>query len=68
MCINRIKYYRQLQKLTLKHLAETTGLSTSYLSRLENHSSTNPTLKSMQIIAKALDKSMHEIFDIKEGD
>lgn len=63
MCINKMKYYRQLKKLTLKQLATATGLSTSYLSRLENHSSTNPTFKSMQIIAKALDKSIYEIFD-----
>lgn len=68
MCINKIKYYRQFKKITLKQLAETTGLSISYLSRLKNHSSTSPTFKSMPIIVKALDKSMHEIFDIKEGD
>ncbi len=68
MCSNNIKQYRLCKNLTQKQLAKITGLSFSYLSRLENGSSNNPTFKSMQGISKALDKSIFEIFNIKEGD
>lgn len=68
MCSNNIKQYRLSKNLTQEQLAKLTGLSSSYLSRLENCSSNNPTFKSMLDISKALDKSIYEIFNIKEGD
>ncbi|WP_077329194.1 helix-turn-helix domain-containing protein [Virgibacillus siamensis] len=49
----KIKQLRKQQKLTLKQIAEDTGLSISFLSQLE-HSKTSVTLESLKKISESL--------------
>ena len=57
-----IREIRKSQKLKLKDLSEKSGLSISYLSDTERDV-VNPSLKTLQAIAKALDLSLPEIVD-----
>lgn len=51
-----IKNIRRLKGITQEELAFKTGLSQSYISELEaKHSIANPTIQTLEIIAKALD-------------
>lgn len=59
---NKIKLYRKDEKLTLEELAKITGISTGYLCHLEKGTRNNPSTKIMEKIAKALNKSIAEIF------
>lgn len=59
---NKLKYYRIKEKLTLKDLADKTGLSAGYLSHLENGSRTNPSMNAMSKIAMAMNKKIGEVF------
>lgn len=62
--LNNIKFYREEAHMTVRALAETAGVAVGYVSTLENdtESKTNPTKEVMQKIAKALDKTVPEIF------
>ncbi len=51
---SRMRAHRQRLRLTLKDLAEKTGLSVPYLSDLERGTGTNPTLEKLEAIALAL--------------
>ena len=57
-----IRTIRKSKGLKLKGLAEKSGLSISYLSDTERDV-VNPSLKTIQSIAKALDMSLPEIVD-----
>ena len=57
-----IRTIRKSKGLKLKHLAETSGLSISYLSDTERDV-VNPSLKTLQAIAKALELSLPEMVD-----
>lgn len=59
--MNKIKFYREQQQLQLKDLAIATGLSIGHISHLEN-SGRLPSVASMDAIAKALNKSVPEVF------
>ena len=59
---NKIKKYRIKKGLTLKELADKSGISTGYLCHLEKGSRYNPSTEVMENIASALDKSIPEIF------
>lgn len=61
---NSLKNHRKNKKLTLAELAELTGLSISYLSKLENNATT-PTLANMQKLCEALQISMIELLEEK---
>lgn len=51
-----IKNIRRIKGVTQEELAFKTGLSQSYISELEaKHSIANPTIQTLEIIAKALD-------------
>lgn len=69
--MNKIKQYRQEKKLTIRDLSKKASIAVGYLSTLENDSTnlTNPTRSTMQRIAAALDKPVHEVFlfDADEG-
>ena len=54
---DRLRELRKTRDLTLKNLAEETGLSVSYLSDIER-GRTNPSLKTMEALASALDVTM----------
>lgn len=54
---DKLRELRTGRDLTLKNLAETTGLSVSYLSDIER-GRTNPSLKTVEALADALDVSV----------
>ena len=62
----RIKYLRTRQRITLKRLAESTGLTTSFLSQLERDL-TSPSVSSLEKIAKALNVKVGYFFEREEG-
>lgn len=57
-----IKNVRESKNITLYRLMKLTGLSYSYLSELENNKVFNPSLKTMHIIATALDVKIDDLF------
>ena len=59
---NNIKKYRQQKGLTLKELAEKTGVSAGYLCHLEKGNRNNPSTEVMENIAIILNKTIPEIF------
>lgn len=59
---NKIKIIRKEKGMTLHKLANLAGISSGYLCHLENGSRDNPSLEVMRNIAKALNKSVAEVF------
>ena len=59
---NKIKKYRKEKGLTLKELAEKSGVSAGYLCHLEKGSRDNPSTEVMENIAIVLNKTIPEIF------
>ena len=59
---NKIKVYRKQSGLTLKELADKSGVSAGYLCHLEKGNRDNPSTEVMENIAIALDKSIPEVF------
>ena len=57
---DRVRELRTGQNLTLKNLAEATGLSVSYLSDVER-GRTNPSLKTVDLLADALGVSVNSL-------
>ena len=57
-----IKNVRKNKNITLYRLVKTTGLSYSYLSELENNKVYNPSLRTMHIIANALNVKVDDLF------
>lgn len=62
MYSNYIKQIREGKGISLSKLAEKTGISAGYICHLEKGSRTNPSITIMDKIAKALDKTIAEIF------
>ena len=56
-----IKEKRKEKNVTLYRLVKLTGLSYSYLSELENNKVFNPSLKTMYLIAHALDCKIDDL-------
>lgn len=54
-----IKYYRELQKLTQKQLAQLSGLSKNYISSIER--GRIPSLLALEKISKALEVNMGDL-------
>lgn len=59
---NKIKTYRLEQDMTIRTLAEKTGISAGYLCHLEKGTRNNPSTKIMENISKILGKTVSEIF------
>ena len=59
---NKIKQYRIEKNMTLKELAEKSGISAGYLCHLERGSRGNPSTEVMENIAMVLKKTIPEIF------
>jgi transcriptional regulator with XRE-family HTH domain len=59
----RIRALRRTQGMTLKQVAEKTGLTASFLSQMERNLC-GVTLSSLASVAKALEVSLHEIVDL----
>lgn len=59
---NKIKLKRKELEMTIYDLAKETNLSATYISNLENENKTNPSIKVMKDISKALQSTVPEIF------
>ena len=59
---NHIKQYREEQGLLMREVAEKSGISIGYLSHLEKGRRDNPSTEVMEKIAKALHKTIAEVF------
>lgn len=59
--MNKIRFFRLMQGMQLKQLAVDTGLSMGHLSHLEN-SHKDPSKAAMDAIAKALSRTVPEVF------
>jgi len=66
MYYNKLKEIRLEKGMTLKELAEKANISAGYLCHLERGTRANPSIDVMEKIAKALDKTIFEIFFSKE--
>lgn len=60
----RIKQIRKAAKLTQESLAEKTGLSVEYISRLERGVS-QPSFKTLELLVKSLNVNAKDFFDFK---
>ena len=61
----RVKYLRRIKNLTQAQLAEKIDLSVNYISQIETGVA-SPTLKTISILAKALDVEIRELFDFNK--
>jgi XRE family transcriptional regulator, master regulator for biofilm formation len=57
----RIKRLRAEKKLTLSELAERSGVAKSYLSKIERHIQSNPSIQFLEKVAEALGVTMDDI-------
>lgn len=65
MINNKIKIIREEKGMTLYQLARLSGISTGYLCHLEIGTRKNPSFEVMEKIAKALNRSINEVFFIE---
>lgn len=63
----RLKKLRKLKNVTLQEVSDTTGLSVSFLSLVENGKS-GISLANMQKILKRFDSSIHDLIDTTEDE
>lgn len=59
---NRVKEYREIEKLTQEELAEKSEVSRNTISSLETGTNTNVTYETMSKIARALKQKVATIF------
>ena len=59
---NSIRKYRKQKGLKLEEMSQKIGISTGYLCHLDRGSRKNPSREVMEKIAKALGRSIAEIF------
>lgn len=57
----KIIYYKKLKKMTNETLAEATGLPVGTISRIASGRTKEPTLKTLRLIAKALDCTVDDL-------
>lgn len=62
----KLKALRQKNKLTIKELAQKTGLSAGFISNIERDIN-SPTISSLQLLCEALGISVGDLFNIEEG-
>ena len=62
----RIRKYRRIKKVTLQNLAEKTGFTKGYLSKIENTPKAPP-VSTLIMLSKALDISLSDIFGESAG-
>lgn len=63
-----IKYYREKKGLSLQQLYEISGISSSYINRIELGERLNPSLTVIQKIASALGVPLEELIDLSYVD
>ena len=59
---NKLKDKRKQLKMSVYDVSEKSGLSTTYISNLENNNRANPSKDTMDKIANALQSSVPELF------
>lgn len=59
---NNLKKIRIEKGMTMEKLSDKTGLSIGYICHLEKGSRNNPSIETMEKIAKALDKTVAQVF------
>lgn len=59
---NKLKDKRKQLKMSVYDVSEKSGLSTTYISNLENNNRANPSKDTMDKIANALESSVPELF------
>ena len=64
---DKLKQYRKKANLTLKNMAEETGLSIGYISQVEN-GQVEPSLSSLRKLAKSLDVPLYLLLDYEEDE
>lgn len=62
MNINNLKKIRQEKNMTIRDLAEKSGVSIGYICHLERGTRKNPTIEVMEKLAKALEEPAIKIF------
>lgn len=62
MGYGKMKEIREEKGITLEYLSDMTGISAGYLCHLEKGTRKNPSLQVMEKIAKALGKTVTEMF------
>jgi transcriptional regulator with XRE-family HTH domain len=62
---DNIKNIRELKKMGLNELSRAAGVSASYLSAIEQNKKNNPSVKTLQKIAKALNVLSQEFFNME---
>ena len=60
----RIKYFRERKKFSLHDLELKTGISSSYLNRIENGFRKSPSLPILELIASSLDIPLFELLNV----
>ena len=65
-CMNNIRKIREEKGMKQIDLAQTIGISVGYLCHLENGTRNNPSMHTMVKIAKALNRSIEEIFTFSD--
>ena len=65
MIIFTIKNIRLSKKITLYRLSKITGLSRTYIRKIENNENVNPSLQILSSIANALDVNVKDLFYTK---
>lgn len=60
--MNKIKFYRQKQGLTVRELSEKSNVAIGYVSTLENNKKANPSKGTMENISKALGQTVQAVF------
>lgn len=59
---NKLRILRQEKGLTIAELAELSGISAGYICHLEKGTRKNPSIETMEKIAKVFNKSILEVF------
>lgn len=60
----KLKELRELRGLSIYELEDISDVSSSYINNLENGYKKNPSLKTMKKLAKALNVSVAELFNL----
>lgn len=60
--MNKIKFYRKQNRMTIRKLSQKSELAIGYISDLENYKRKNPTKETMEKISAALGKTVIEVF------
>lgn len=61
---NAIRHYREEKGLSIRDLSKITGISVSYISRLESGEKRRPTVQVVKILSNALEVELYDYIDL----